>query len=165
MQALSLSGDHFLPTGPAIGGSPVTAWDRRVMRRARDVRPGMLIWAIDGETPIPRVCRHPWPWRNRRHPSLTVSLACSADGGRTAPFRVGNVTTEPRTGLFNPFTATGTIVVDGVVASVQSKWFADDVMDALGLTHAVPALYQARARPSLLASCAHSATLTQSLFI
>ena len=71
---------------------------------------------------------------------------CCADGGRSALFRVGNVTTESRMGLFNPFTASGTIIVDGVVASVQSKWFADDLMDALGLTHAVPSLYQARAR-------------------
>ena len=57
---------------------------------------------------------------------------------------MGNVTTERRTGFFSPFTASGTIVVDGVVASVQSKWFADDIMDALGLTHVVPAMYQVR---------------------
>ncbi len=74
------------------------------------------------------------------------------------------MTTEPRKGLFNPFTATGTIVVDGVVASVQSKWFADDVMDALGLTHAVPALYQARARSLALLTFAHTPSqLTESL--
>ena len=54
------------------------------------------------------------------------------------------MTAERRTGFYNPFTASGTIIVDGVVASVQSKWFADDIMDRLGLTHAIPALYQAR---------------------
>ena len=58
---------------------------------------------------------------------------------------MGNVTVERRRGLFNPFTLSGTVVVDGVVASVQSKWFADGAMDALGLSHLVPALYQARA--------------------
>ncbi len=49
-QALSLSGDHFLPTGADLGtGASNAAWDRRVMRRARDVQPGMLVWALDGE--------------------------------------------------------------------------------------------------------------------
>jgi hypothetical protein len=62
---------------------------------------------------------------------------------------VANITTERHAGLFNPFTASGTIVVDGVVASVQSKWFADAAMDRLGLTHAIPALYQARPPLSL----------------
>jgi len=78
---------------------------------------------------------------------------------------VGNVTTERRKGLFNPFTATGTIVVDGVVASVQSKWFADDVMDALGLMHAVPALYQARPLDSNLFITRMPPRLTQSHYI
>jgi len=49
-QALSLSADHFLPTGADLGtGASNAAWDRRVMRRARDVQPGMLVWALDGE--------------------------------------------------------------------------------------------------------------------
>jgi hypothetical protein len=52
------------------------------------------------------------------------------------------VTTERRTGFYKPLTASGTIVVDGVVASVHSSWFADAAMDRLGLTHAIPALYQ-----------------------
>jgi len=67
-----------------------------------------------------------------------------ADGGLLAVFRVDNVTTERRTGLFKPLTASGTIVVDGVVASVHSTGFADAAMDHLGLTHALPALYQVR---------------------
>ncbi len=65
-----------------------------------------------------------------------------ADGGRSALFRVANVTAERRTGLFKPLTASGTIVVDGVVASVHSGGFADAAMDRFGLTHALPALYQ-----------------------
>jgi len=69
---------------------------------------------------------------------------CGADGGSSALFRVANVTTERREGLFKPLTASGTIVVDGVVASVHSNWFADAAMDRLGLTHALPALYQVR---------------------
>ena len=72
------------------------------------------------------------------------AAALLADGGRSAAFRVDDVTLERRTGLFKPLTAAGTIVVDGVVASVHSTWFADDLMDRLGLTHALPALYQVR---------------------
>ena len=56
-QALSLSGDHFLPTGAddRIGASGAV-WDKRVMRRARDVQPGMLVWALDGEAPTTCPC-------------------------------------------------------------------------------------------------------------
>ena len=52
LQALTLSGDHFLPTGTPAGASGGAAWTRRVMRRARDVQPDMLVWALDGEPPI-----------------------------------------------------------------------------------------------------------------
>ncbi len=71
-----------------------------------------------------------------------LNLSCHADGGRPALFRIDSVTTERRTGFYKPLTASGTIVVDGVVASVHSSWFADAAMDRLGLTHAIPALYQ-----------------------
>ena len=74
--------------------------------------------------------------------ALTASICAGA--GATTLHVVANTTKAYHAGLFNPFTASGTIVVDGVVASVQSRWFADDVMDRLGLTHAIPALYQAR---------------------
>lgn len=54
-------------------------------------------------------------------------------------------------GLFNPFTPAGTIVVDGVVASVHSRWFLDGLMDRLGATHLIPQLYQAILLPAYYA--------------
>jgi len=38
-------------------------------------------------------------------------------------------------GLFNPFTLSGTVVVDGVVASVHSEWLLDDFMPASRTSH------------------------------
>lgn len=46
-------------------------------------------------------------------------------------------------GLYNPYTAAGTIVVDGVAATVHSRWFLDASFDRLGLTAHIPAAYQA----------------------
>lgn len=46
-------------------------------------------------------------------------------------------------GLYAPFTLDGTIIVDGVLASVHSDWFLDGIFDALSLTSALPAAYQA----------------------
>jgi hypothetical protein len=52
-------------------------------------------------------------------------------------------------GLYNPYTLGGTIIVDGVVASSHSWWFADAAADALGLpTSVLPALYQAVLAPA-----------------
>ena len=45
-------------------------------------------------------------------------------------------------GLFNPYTASGTIIVDDVVASVHSQWFLDDVCDRLGCVAYLPQIYQ-----------------------
>jgi len=46
-------------------------------------------------------------------------------------------------GLYNPYTMGGLIVVDDVVASAHSGWVFDGILDALGLTHCIPAFYQA----------------------
>ncbi len=51
-QALTLSGDHFVPTSSVEGSAHEAAWGHRVMRRARDVSPDMRVWALDGA----RVC-------------------------------------------------------------------------------------------------------------
>ena len=36
----------------------------------------------------------------------------------------------------------GTIIVDGVVASVHSDWFLDPMFDSMGFTHLLPSTYQ-----------------------
>ena len=55
---------------------------------------------------------------------------------------VEDVALVSQSGLFNPYTAAGTIVVNGVVATVHSRWFLDYAFDALGLTAHLPEAYQ-----------------------
>ena len=45
-------------------------------------------------------------------------------------------------GLYNPYTVAGTIVVNGVAATVHSRWFLDSVFDKMGLTAHLPEAYQ-----------------------
>lgn len=45
-------------------------------------------------------------------------------------------------GAYNPYTLEGNLIVDGVLASSHSDWLLDPLMDALGLTHWLPATYQ-----------------------
>ncbi|KAK9802866.1 hypothetical protein WJX72_001976 [[Myrmecia] bisecta] len=54
------------------------------------------------------------------------------------------------TGLFNPYTKTGTIVVDGFLASCHSDWILDSLVPA-GCSHHLPAVYQALFAPLRLA--------------
>jgi hypothetical protein len=56
-------------------------------------------------------------------------------------------------GLYNPYTMTGTIVINGGVASVHSDWFLDGVFDKMGLTHLLPAAYQVCPLFHLLGEC------------
>ncbi|MGD9509143.1 MAG: hypothetical protein AB7I59_24475 [Geminicoccaceae bacterium] len=52
--------------------------------------------------------------------------------GATASAAVTAIATEARTGLFNPLTLGGTILVDGVAASAHSDWFLDGVLSPAG---------------------------------
>lgn len=48
--------------------------------------------------------------------------------GVTASAAVTAIATEARTGLYNPLTLGGTILVDGVAASAHSDWFLDGIL-------------------------------------
>lgn len=61
------------------------------------------------------------------------------EGGRKSVVLANQV--EMGTGAFNPYTKTGNIVVDGVVASAHSSWFLDSITPA-GLEHYLPWVYQ-----------------------
>ena len=50
--------------------------------------------------------------------------------GAMLPTTVTGITATLGTGAFNPLTLSGTIVVDGVVASAHSDWFLDGVVSA-----------------------------------
>lgn len=52
-----------------------------------------------------------------------------------------------KTGLFNPFTLNGTLVVNGVVASAHSDWFLDSATPG-SLRQHLPATYQALMWPA-----------------
>ena len=62
--------------------------------------------------------------------------------------RVGEVSRVIKRGMFSPFTLTGDIVVNGVVASSHSEWFLDGLADKFGLTHLLPNIYQAVLAPA-----------------
>ena len=47
-------------------------------------------------------------------------------------------------GLYNPFTLSGNIIVNGVAASVQSEWFLDSAADKFGMASMLPDIYQVR---------------------
>ncbi len=54
------------------------------------------------------------------------------------------ISTTYRRGLYSPLTLSGTIVVDGDVASVHSDRFLDTNFDALGVPGWLPGAYQVR---------------------
>jgi hypothetical protein len=55
---------------------------------------------------------------------------------------VTEVSTVLARGLYNPYTLSGTVVVDGVLASVHSHWFLDAITPP-ALVPYLPAVYQA----------------------
>ena len=96
-RSLTLSADHFVPVAREN-----STWPRRVMTRAKDVRTGVTVFAIN-------------------------SLDSYATGMLVQSVKY-NVHAE---GLFNPFTRAGLIVVNGVVASEYSEWILDGFIPAL----------------------------------
>jgi hypothetical protein len=53
---------------------------------------------------------------------------------------------EGHWGLYNPFTLSGDLVVNGVLASAHSDWFLDRVMPQ-SYVSSIPAIYQAAMAP------------------
>jgi hypothetical protein len=75
----------------------------------------------------------------------------AAAAGQLAAFTVCSIERVSLEGLYNPYTLSGTILVNGVVASSHSYWFADAAFDALGLPAAwLPGVYQAVLAPARL---------------
>ena len=85
-------------------------------KRARDVVAGDNMWVAGGK-------------------DRTTGLALHT---------VVSVSPTTMDGLYNPYTLGGSIIVNGVVASSHSWWFADAAFDAWGMpVQWLPALYQA----------------------
>ncbi len=119
--ALELTPDHFVPVVAAaeLSTSAGARLAGAKMTYARDVRVG------------------------------DVLLVTSREGGEGAllPAAVAGVTYVRRAGLFNPYTLGGTIVVDCVLASAHSGWLVDGAAAALGVSHHLPAAFQAAFAP------------------
>ena len=122
--ALTLSPDHFVPAVPA-GRAP--AWRNHAMMRAREVQRGMHLFVAAA-------------------PAAGGAAAAGAAAAAVGSAVVGVEVVEER-GLYNPYTLGGMVVVDSVVASSHSAWVLDGLMDAAGLTHCIPATYQALFAP------------------
>jgi hypothetical protein len=126
-KVLTLTPDHFVPAVPL---GKAVLFKNTVMVRGKDLAVGMHVFGTEAE-------------------------------GVTAASMVQQVAVSAEQGLYNPYTMGGMIVVDEVVASAHSSWLFDSVMDAsarsswlfdsvmdgLGLTHKIPALYQAMFAP------------------
>ena len=72
----------------------------------------------------------------------------ATSGGSLKPIAVTAMSQTVQMGLFNPYTPSGTIVVNDVLASVYSRWFLDDVCNLLGCVAHLPTLYQAVMMPA-----------------
>ncbi|KAI8475604.1 MAG: hint module-domain-containing protein [Monoraphidium minutum] len=72
-------------------------------------------------------------------------------GGGAEAVIVASIEAITKPGLFAPVTASGTLVVGGVVASAYSDWVLDPLFDALGATASLPAAMHAVHAPLRLA--------------
>ncbi|CAK9029006.1 Sonic hedgehog protein [Durusdinium trenchii] len=66
---------------------------------------------------------------------------CTLDVGSCELGEVISTSMVPRMGLYNPFTLSGNIVVNGVLASAHSSWFLDGLFSAK-LRGFLPSIYQ-----------------------
>lgn len=64
-----------------------------------------------------------------------------------SPYYVEEISGVQKAGLWAPYTRQGTIVVNGVVASVHSEWILDDLLDVFGRADLLPAIYQVLSLP------------------
>ena len=69
-------------------------------------------------------------------------------GIKLLPYTVEDVSLVRKTGLWAPYTGQGTIVVNGVVASVHSDWLLDILLDWIGRPDLLPRIYQVGRPPS-----------------
>lgn len=85
-------------------------------------------------------------WQNRLEVharNVKVGDAIWVKGQSSLELKVVNaINTHVFSGVFNPYTRIGTIVVDGVVASCHSSWILDDLIPQ-SLQSSLPGLYQA----------------------
>ncbi|KAI5077501.1 hypothetical protein GOP47_0007912 [Adiantum capillus-veneris] len=111
-RTLRLTPMHFLPSATATANNVSINHIDALYKRSQDIKIGDIVWAA----------------KEQQEP--------------LSPCLVKEISVTRSQGLYNPLTMSGTIVVDGVVASVHSEWFLDPFLDAMGLTHWLPSTYQ-----------------------
>lgn len=92
-------------------------------------------------------------WSHRKHAyARTVKqgdyLWMAGYGQISELVKVSNISVVKASGLYNPYTLGGSIVVDGVVASAHSNWFLDSLL--VGHEEKLPSIYQAILSPGFL---------------
>lgn len=112
--SLQVSGRHFLPTCPEK--NIPCEWAQRIHVYAKDVLAGDYMWTAP-------------------------SAEASSSGGQIALRMVLESSTVVREGLYNPYTLSGKVVVNGAVASAHSEWILDD-WSPESWTQYLPAVYQ-----------------------
>lgn len=112
--SLQVSGRHFLPMCPER--SIPCEWAQHIHVYAEDVLAGDYIWTAP-------------------------PAEASSSGGQIALRMVLESSVVSRDGLYNPYTLSGKVVVNGAVASAHSEWILDD-WSPKSLTQYLPAVYQ-----------------------
>jgi hypothetical protein len=114
---LFLSHRHFIPTAYGSSCSVANpAGCSQLMKHAQDVHVGDLVWAMNATT------------------------------GQFQVYVVKQRSVEVRRALYDPFTLSGDLVVNGVLASAHSDWFLDSVMPQ-SYVSSIPSIYQAVMSP------------------
>lgn len=117
-QPLYASGGHYIPVSPS---GPHEPWSSAVMKRAQDIKVGDWLWVHDAFT------------------NETISGQVGFD--LLVLSRVVGISIKPKRGLYNPYTLSGTIIVNGVVASAYSDWFLDTAITPKALLPYLPTIY------------------------
>jgi hypothetical protein len=116
---LRLSSRHFLYKCPS-SRIPCT-WEDRVHTYAKDVSVGDFVWASGSSSDL-------------------------LNSSTVATQKVLGLSRERAFGAYNPYTLSGSIIVDGAVASAHSDWIFDDLVPA-SWSQYLPNLYQALFMP------------------
>lgn len=66
----------------------------------------------------------------------------AVQSSKATAYRVVRVEAVSKQGLWAPYTRHGTIVVNGVVASVHSDWILDSLLESMGRPDLLPLVYQ-----------------------
>ena len=116
--ALELSPDHYIHVCPDRETTTSCDLENSVLVYASEVAVGDYVWSCEG----------------------TEGRQGNASEGRCEVAQVVAKSIVPRLGLYNPFTLSGNIVVNGVLASAHSSWFLDGVLTSSKLRHLRPVL-------------------------